>query len=114
MLGKIVSSYFRHLATIRSGETKIKGHIELERAILYTNIPCYIYQQSNWQANLIFGTDNVGKYKIMLPKKFGGAVVGIKEHYLVDWTDDNSDSHRMIVRSVKNYDSHIEADIEEV
>jgi hypothetical protein len=118
MLNKVISTYFIHTATIRSNETIIKGHIEPTRETLYTDIPCYVYKQSDWQANLLFGTDTIGRYKIELPKQVEIDEVitdiTIKEKYLIEWTDSNSDTHKFIVHSVSNYETHIEADIEEV
>lgn len=118
MLNKVISTYFIHTAIIHSNEIKVKGHIESKRELVYTDILCYIYKQSDWQANLLFGTDTIGRYKIELPKQFEVddeiVDVSIKEHYLIEWTDKNGDVHKFIVHSVNNYETHIEADIEDV
>lgn len=110
----VCSQYYKYTCNINSNITELKGHIEIDKASLYTSLPCYAYSLSNTKLNQIFGISNTGRYKFHFPKTFNDADVEIKENYIISWTDKAGIARTLQIEIIEYKDSHIEAEAVEV
>jgi hypothetical protein len=110
----MTSQYFESTCDIKSNETELKGHIEIDKSNLYTSLPCYAYSLSNTRLNQIFGISNTGRYKFHFPLTFDESDVSIKEHYIIHWTDKGNIVRTLQIEIIEYKSSHIEAEAVEV
>ena len=110
----MTSQYFESTCDIKSNETELKGHIEIDKSNLYTSLPCYAYSLSNTRLNQMFGISNTGRYKFHFPLTFNESDVEIKENYIITWTDKGNIVRTLQIEIIEYKDSHIEAEAVEV
>ena len=110
----MTSQYFESTCDIKSNETEVKGHIEVDKSNLYTSLPCHVYNVSNTKIDQMFGISNKGRYKFHFPLTFDEADVEIKNNYIITWTDKAGIARTLQIEIIEYKDSHIEAEAMDV